>query len=116
VRVKGGVVTKRRHKKILKIAKGYRGARSRRFRAANEAVMHALVYSYCDRKKRKRDFRRLWNIRISAGVKKLGFSYSKFIGGLHKAGILLNRKILSDLAVKDEKAFNHIVEIAKAHI
>lgn len=113
-RVKGGIVTRRRHKKILKLAKGYRGARSRRFRSANEALLKALSYAYRDRKARKREFRRLWIARINAGVRALGMTYSQFMHGLKLAGISLNRKVLADLAVSDSEEFRRIVELSKS--
>ena len=113
-RVKRGFKARRRHNRILKQAKGYRGAHSRLFRSAVEAVERALVYAYRDRKQRKRAFRRLWIIRINAATRNLGMSYSKFIHGLGKAGIELDRRVLSDLAVADPKAFAELVELARA--
>ena len=113
VRIKGGTVTKRRHRKVLKEAKGYRGARGRLFRHANEAVAHAKQYAYADRKKRKRDMRRLWIARINAGTRAEGLSYSQFINGLNKAGIEINRKILSELAIQQPDSFKAIVEQAR---
>src|SRR5579875_262294 len=102
-RVKTGAVTRRRHKRILKLARGYRGARHRLFRPANEAVIHALWYAYQHRRKRKGDFRRLWIVRINAAARSEGMSYSKLIHGLKKAGVELNRKMLADLAVRDSE-------------
>jgi large subunit ribosomal protein L20 len=113
-RVKDGVVTRRRHKKILKLAKGYRGARSRRFRSANETLLKALSYAYRDRKARKREFRRLWIARINAGVRELGMTYSQFMHGLKLAGISLNRKVLAELAVSDKEEFRRIVELSRS--
>ncbi|MDQ7030093.1 MAG: 50S ribosomal protein L20 [Ardenticatenia bacterium] len=115
-RVKGGYRTRRRHKKILKMARGYRGARSRRFRAANEAVLKALRNATVDRKRRKRDFRRLWIQRINAAARQHGLSYSRFMSGLKKAGIELDRKVLADMAVRDATAFKALVDEAKAHL
>jgi len=112
-RVKRGVTARRRHKKILKLAKGYRGARSKIFRVANQAVMKALMYSYAHRKLRKRDFRKLWIARINAAARQNGMSYNRFINGLKKAGIEINRKILADLAVNDAQAFGELVNLAK---
>lgn len=115
-RVKGGFHTRRRHKKILKMARGYRGARSRRFRAANEALLKALRNATVDRKRRKRDFRRLWIQRINAAVREHGLSYSRFIHGLKKAGIELDRKVLADMAVRDAEGFKALVEAAKGQL
>jgi len=115
-RIKSGVTTHRRHKKILKLAKGYWGAKSKQFKAANEAVMKALSYAYAGRKLRKRDFRKLWIARINAASRMNGLSYSKFINGLKKAGIEINRKMLADMAVNDDKAFSQLVEVAKQQI
>jgi large subunit ribosomal protein L20 len=112
-RVKRGTVVKKRHKRVLKLAKGYRGAKSKLFRTAKEAVNRSLVYEYRDRKTRKRMFRRLWIVRINAALKPHGLSYSKFINGMKKAGISLNRKILADMAVSDPQAFAKITETAK---
>jgi large subunit ribosomal protein L20 len=112
-RVKGGVNTKARHKKILKLAKGYFGAKSKLFRIANQAVMKSLVYAYRDRKAKKRDFRKLWISRINAAARINGMSYSRFMNGLKKAGIELNRKILADMAVNDATGFARLVEKVK---
>ncbi|HPV01161.1 MAG TPA: 50S ribosomal protein L20 [Clostridiales bacterium] len=109
-RVKGAVRTRARHKKILKLAKGYFGDKSKLFRIANQAVMKSLSYAYRDRKARKRDFRKLWITRINAAARMNGMSYSKFMNCLKKAGINLNRKVLADMAVNDEKAFAQLVE------
>ena len=113
-RVKRGVVAHRRHKKVLKQAKGYYGARSRIFRVAKQAVTKAGQYAYRDRRQRKRQFRSLWITRINAQSRANGLSYSRFINGLKKAGIGLDRRVLADLAVHDKSAFTAIVEQAKA--
>ena len=113
-RVKGASMTRKRRKKILKLARGYWGGKSRLFRTANQAVMKSLSYAYVGRKLKKRDFRSLWITRISAGCKMNGMNYSTFIDGLKKAGITLNRKILADLAVNDQQGFASLVEKAKA--
>ncbi|EMT38595.1 ribosomal protein L20 [Thermoanaerobacter thermohydrosulfuricus WC1] len=115
-RVKFGKVTRRRRKKILKLAKGYFGAKSKLFRVANQAVMKSLMYAYIGRKLRKRDFRKLWITRINAAARAHGISYSRFINGLKKAGIEINRKILSEMAINDEKAFAELVNIAKQQL
>ena len=115
-RVKGAMNTRKRHKKILKLAKGYRGAKSKLFRTANQAVMKSLVYSYIGRKQKKRDFRKLWIARINAAARMNGVSYSKFMNGLKKANITLNRKMLAEIAVSDEQAFKALVEKAKASL
>ncbi|VAX18860.1 LSU ribosomal protein L20p [hydrothermal vent metagenome] len=112
-RVKGGTTTKARHKKMLKLAKGYRGARSRQFQKAKEAVTKALTYAYRDRRNKKRDFRALWIVRINAAARAMGITYGRFIEGLTKAGVGLDRKILADLAVTDSAAFKKLVDIAK---
>lgn len=112
-RIKRGVTARRRHKKVLKLAKGYRGARSKIFRVANQAVMKALMYSYEHRRMRKRDFRKLWIARINAAARQNGMSYNRFINGLKKAGIEINRKMLAELAVNDAKAFGELVNLAK---
>jgi large subunit ribosomal protein L20 len=111
-RVKPGKTTRRKHKKILKLAKGYRGSRSRRYKCANEAVIHALTYAYRDRRAKKRDMRRLWITRINAGARINGLSYNKFMFGLKKAGININRKVLADLAITDSIAFSKLAETA----
>ncbi len=112
-RVKKAINARKRHKKVLKLAKGYFGSRSKQFRAAKGSVMRAMAASYKGRKLRKRDFRKLWIARINAAARMNGLSYSKFINGLKKANIDLNRKILADMAVNDEQAFAKLVEIAK---
>ena len=113
-RIKGAVTTRRRHKKILKLAKGYRGAKSRLFRTANEAVMKSLVYAYIGRKQKKREFRQLWIARINAAARMNGISYSKLMNGLKKANIEINRKMLSEIAIADPAVFTALVEKAKA--
>jgi len=112
-RVKGGFTTRRRHKKVLKLAKGYRGAKSKLYRPAHEQVMRSLAYAYAHRKKRKGDFRKLWIARINAAARLSGMSYSRFISGLKKAGVQINRKVLADLAVNDLNAFDQLVKVAK---
>jgi large subunit ribosomal protein L20 len=113
-RVKGGVKTRRRHKKYLKQAKGYVGGRSRLYRTARETVERAGVFAYRDRKRRKRDFRRLWIVRINAAAKAAGISYSQFMHGLKQQGIDLDRKSLADLAANEPDAFAQLVEQVKA--
>ena len=112
-RVKKGVTAHARHKKILKLASGYRGARRRQFRKANETVMKALYYARRDRRAKKGNFRRLWIARINAAARTNGISYSRLIAGLTKAGVEVNRKMLADLAISDEKAFAQLVSVAK---
>ena len=112
-RVKRGVTAHRRHKKILRQAKGYYGNRSKIYRVANQAVMRSLQYAYAHRKLRKRDFRKLWIARINAACRMNNMSYSRFINGLNKAGVEINRKVLADLAITDAKAFSDLVEVAK---
>ena len=113
-RVKGALNTRKHHKKVLKLAKGYRGAKSKLYRIANQAVMKSLSYAYVGRKLKKRDFRRLWITRISAACKMNGINYSRFMNGLKKADITLNRKMLSEIAISDPAAFTALVEQAKA--
>lgn len=115
-RVKRGNVLQKRHKKILKFAKGFRGSKSRLFIAANQAVIQSWRNAYRDRRKRKRDFRRLWIARINAACRSQGITYSRFMNGLLKANIDLNRKVLSEMAIHDEAAFSGLVEKAKAAI
>jgi len=115
-RVKRGVQARRRHRKVLKMAKGYYGARSRVYRVAVQAVIRAGQYSYRDRKQRKRQFRRLWIVRINAGARLHGLSYSRMIDGLKKASIEIDRKVLADLAMRDELAFGVLAEKAKASL
>ncbi|MDR1686525.1 MAG: 50S ribosomal protein L20 [Desulfovibrio sp.] len=114
MRVKRGVTAHRRHKKYLNMAKGYRGARSKLYRTAREAVERGLAYAFRDRKVRKREFRKLWILRINAGARQGGLSYSRFMDGLKKAGIALDRKILADMAVKAKEDFAALVERAKS--
>ena len=109
-RVKGAMNTRKRHKKILKLAKGYRGAKSKLFRTANQAVMKSLSYAYRDRKAKKREFRQLWIARINAAARMNGMSYSVFMNGLKKKGIEINRKMLSEIAVSDPEAFKKLVD------
>ena len=115
-RVKGALSTRKRRKKILKLAKGYRGHKSKNFRVANQAVMKSLVYAYIGRKQKKRDFRRLWITRISAAAKMNDINYSQLMNGLKKAGIEINRKMLSEIAIHDADAFKALVEKAKASL
>ncbi len=115
-RTRHSVATRRRRNKVLKKARGYFGARSRLFRTAREAVNRAQVYAYRDRRRRKRDFRRLWIARINAAARLNGVSYSQLIFGLSKAEIDVNRKVLADLAVRDPEAFTAVAEQAKAHL
>ena len=112
-RVKTGTITKARRKKILKKAKGYFGSKHRLFKTAKEQVMHSGKYAYRDRRQNKRNFRKLWITRINAACRENEISYSKFIDGLNKAGIVINRKMLSELAITDPKAFSEIVKVAK---
>lgn len=115
-RVKTGVTAHARHKKILKLAKGYRGARSKQFKKANETVMKAGQYAYRDRKVKKREFRRLWIARINAAARMNGISYSRLICGLTKANVAIDRKMMAELAVSDAAAFSKLVDIAKNNI
>lgn len=115
-RAKGGIVTRRRHKKILKMTKGFTGAKRLIFRRANEALLKALAYSFRDRRVRKRDFRKLWIARINAAARQNGLSYSRFMNGLKRAGVEINRKVLAELAVSDAQAFGKLVEVAKANL
>lgn len=113
-RIKRGVTNRRRHKKVLKLAKGYFLGRSNLYKAAHETVMHALRYAYRDRRNIKRDMRRLWIVRINAAARINGLSYSAFIDGLRRANVTVDRKILADLAVRDAAAFTRIAEMARA--
>lgn len=115
-RVKRGTMTHKRHKKVLERAKGYWGGRSRLFKTAKEAVMHSMQYAYRDRRNRKRDFRRLWIARINAACREQGLPYGRFIEGITKAGVGLDRKALADLAINDSQAFAQLVEQAKAQV
>ena len=112
-RVKNSVATRARRKKVLKRAKGYFGSKHRLFKTAQEQVMHSERYAFRDRKQRKRDFRKLWITRINAGCRENGISYSRFIDGLNKAGVEVNRKMLSELAIYDKEAFANLVKVAK---
>ena len=112
-RVKGAMNTRKRHTKILKLAKGYRGAKSKLFRTANQAVMKSLSYAYRDRKQKKRNFRQLWIARINAAARANGISYSRFMNGLKNNGIEINRKMLAEIAVSDPAAFAKLVEKVK---
>jgi len=112
-RIKGGLNAKKKHNRTLKLAKGYRGARSKQYRIAKQSVMRALASSYAGRKQRKRQFRRLWIARINAAARMNGLSYSRFMYGLKLAGVEMNRKILADLAVNDAAAFSALAETAK---
>ncbi|NLC88345.1 MAG: 50S ribosomal protein L20 [Clostridiaceae bacterium] len=112
-RVKTAIITRKKHKKILKRAKGYYGAKHYRFRMAKQAVMKSGMYAYVGRKDKKSNFRKLWIARINAAARMNGITYSKLIAGLKKANVVVNRKMLADLAVNDEKAFTKIVEVAK---
>ena len=113
-RIKGAMMTRKRRKKVLKLAKGYYGAKSKLFKTAKEAVMKSGQYAYIGRRQRKRDFRRLWIARINAAAKINGMNYSTFMNGLKKAGVTLNRKMLAELAVSDAAAFTALTETAKA--
>ena len=112
-RVKNSVATRARRKKVLKRAKGYFGSKHRLFKTAQEQVMHSERYAFRDRKQKKRDFRKLWITRINAGCRENGISYSRFIDGLNKAGVEVNRKMLSELAIYDKEAFANLVKVAK---
>ena len=112
-RAKGGPKTRRRHKKYIKLAKGYWGQRKNCFRRVRETVERALCYAYRDRRQRKRDFRRLWQVRINAAARLHGLNYSRFMGGLKKAGVELDRKILANLAITEPEAFKKLVELAR---
>ncbi len=115
-RIKGGVNAKKKHNRVLKLAKGYRGARSKQYRIAKQSVMRALASAYAGRKQRKRQFRSLWIARINAAARLNGLSYSKFMYGLKQADINLNRKVLADMAVNDPEGFATLVETAKAKV
>ena len=115
-RVKGGLNAKKKHNRVLKMAKGYRGARSKQYRVAKQSVMRALASSYAGRKERKRQYRRLWIARINAAARINGISYSKFMFGLKQAGIDMNRKMLSEMAVSDAEGFAKLCDIAKEKV
>ena len=116
MRVKRGLADHRRHKKYLDMAKGYRGGRSRLYRTAREAVERSLCYAFRDRKVKKREFRKLWILRINAAVREHGLSYSRFINGLNLAGITLDRKVMADMAVRDKAGFAALAEVVKARL
>ena len=113
-RIKGAVKAKRKHKRILKLARGYRGARSKQYRAAKQAVMRAMASAFAGRKQTKREFRRLWITRINAAARIHGLSYSQFMHGLKKAGVDINRKMLAEIAVNDAPAFAKLAELAES--
>ena len=115
-RVKGGMNARKKHNRVLKLAKGYRGARSKQYRIAKQSVMRALASSYAGRKERKRQFRRLWIARINAAARLNGLSYSKFMYGLKQAEVDINRKMLAELAVNDAEGFASLVELAKSKL
>ena len=115
-RVKGRLTAKKKHNRVLKLAKGYRGARSKQYRVAKQSVMRALTSSYAGRKERKRQFRQLWIARINAAARINGLSYSKFMYGLKQAGVEMNRKILSDMAINDAEGFAKLAELAKSKL
>ena len=115
-RIKGGLNARKKHNRVLKLAKGYRGARSKQYRIAKQSVMRALTSAYAGRKQRKRQFRQLWIARINAAARINGLSYSRFMFGLKQADIDLNRKVLADMAVNDPKGFADLAEIAKAKL
>ncbi len=115
-RVKGALNARKRHKKVLKMAKGFRGARSKQYRVAKQSVMKAMAHAFAGRKQTKREYRRLWIVRINAAARINGLSYSKFMNGLKVAGININRKMLAELAVNDAPAFAKLVDTAKANI
>ena len=115
-RIKGGMNAKRKHNKVLKLAKGYRGARSKQYRVAKQSVMRALTSSYAGRKQRKRQFRQLWIARINAAARMNGLSYSKFMYGLKLAEVQVNRKMLSEMAINDPEGFAALVEVAKGKL
>ena len=115
-RIKGGLNAKKKHNRVLKLAKGYRGARSKQYRVAKQSVMRALTSAYAGRKQKKRQYRQLWIARINAGARLNGLSYSKFLYGLKLAGVELNRKVLADMAVNDAQGFASLVELAKSKL
>ena len=115
-RIKGGLNAKKKHNRVLKLAKGYRGARSKQYRGAKQSVMRALTSAYAGRKQKKRQYRQLWIARINAGARLNGLSYSKFMYGLKLAGVELNRKVLADMAVNDAAGFASLVELAKTKL
>lgn len=114
-RVKRGMMALQKRRKVLKAVKGFRGARGRNYKAANEALLHSLLYAFRDRRQRKRDFRSLWITRINAAARQEGLTYSRLVSGLKKEGLNINRKVLADLAINDATAFARLLEIAKKH-
>ena len=114
-RVKRGMMSLKKRRKVLKAVKGFRGARGRNYKAANEALLHSLIYAFRDRRVRKRDFRALWITRINAAARQEGLSYSRLMSGLKKEGLAINRKVLADLAINDQAAFEKLLAIAKKH-
>jgi large subunit ribosomal protein L20 len=114
-RVKRGMMSLKKRRKVLKAVKGFRGARGRNYKAANEALLHSLIYAFRDRRVRKRDFRALWITRINAAARQEGLSYSRLMSGLKKEGLSINRKVLADLAINDQAAFSQLLAIAKKH-
>ena len=115
-RIKGGLNAKKKHNRVLKLAKGYRGARSKQYRVAKQSVMRALTSAYAGRKQKKRQYRQLWIARINAGARLNGLSYSKFMYGLKLAGVELNRKVLADMAINDAEGFATLAELAKSKL
>jgi large subunit ribosomal protein L20 len=115
-RIKRGVLKAKNRRKVMKLVKGFRAARRRNYRVANEALLHSLAYAYRDRRVRKRDFRALWIARINAAARREGLTYSRLIAGLKKSGVVVNRKVLADLAVHDKAAFAQLLETAKSAI
>lgn len=115
-RVKGGLNARKKHNRVLKLAKGYRGARSKQYRIAKQSVMRALASSYAGRKEKKRQFRQLWIARINAAARLNGLSYSRFMYGLKLAGVVMNRKVLSDMAINDAEGFTKLAELAKSKL
>jgi len=114
-RVKRGMMSLKKRRKVLKAVKGFRGARGTTYKAANEALLHSLIYAFRDRRVRKRDFRALWITRINAAARQEGLSYSRLMSGLKKEGLAINRKVLADLAINDQAAFEKLLAIAKKH-
>ena len=115
-RAKSSVVSRHRHKKILKLARGYRGAKSKLYRVAKQQVMKSLVYAYRDRRVKKREFRKLWIARINAAARMNGITYSRLMNGLKRAGVEINRKMLADIAINDTQGFGRLVEMAKGKL
>ena len=115
-RVKRGMMSLKKRHKVLKAVKGFRGARGRNYKAANEALLHSLIYAFRDRRVRKRDFRSLWITRINAAARQEGLTYSRLVSGLKKEGVNINRKVLADLAINDAGAFSKLLALAKKHV